>query len=273
MSIKALKPYTPSTRGTQLVDYSSLWKGSPEKTLVVGKKSCAGRNSQGRITVRHQGGGHKRKFRIIDFNRRYDGVKCTVERLEYDPNRTAFIALVSYEDGKKSYIVAPHGVKKGDELYSGPDVDILTGSTLPLENIPVGSVVHNIELKPGGGAKLVRAAGVSARIAGRDGIYTVISLPSGEKRLIPSKSRATLGVVSNLDNKNIKIGKAGRSRWLGVRPSVRGVAMNPVDHPHGGGEGKSSGGRHPVTPWGVCTKGKKTRSRKKYSNFYIKSRG
>lgn len=272
MAIKELRPYTPSTRGTQLVDYSGIWKGKPEKTLTRGKKSSSGRNNRGIITVRHHGGGHKRKYRVIDFRRMHDAVKSTVERIEYDPNRTAFIALIRYEDGKKSYIIAPDKVKKGDVLYSGPESDLLPGSTLELENIPVGTLVHNIEMKPGSGAKLVRAAGVSARVIGRDGIYTVISLPSDEKRLILSKCRATLGVVSNLDNKNIKIGKAGRARWLGRRPTVRGVAMNPVDHPLGGGEGKSSGGRHPVSPWGQLAKGKKTRDRKKYSTNYIKSR-
>jgi large subunit ribosomal protein L2 len=274
MAIKELKPFTSSSRGTVLVNYEGLWRGKPEKTLVKGKKSSSGRNNAGEITVRHKGGGHKRKYRIVDFRQsriiKDHDTKAFIERIEYDPNRTAFIALIRYEGGELSYILAPEGLKKGDNISIGNNSEIATGNVMSLSHIPVGSVVHNIELKPGCGGQLARSAGSSAQVVGRDGIYTMISLPSGEKRLILSECCATIGVVSNLDNKNIKLGKAGRSRWLGIRPTVRGVAMNPVDHPHGGGEGKTSGGRHPVTPWGVPTKGKKTRNPNRYSNKYIR---
>ncbi len=269
MSIKLLNPITSSSRGTVLVDKGHLWKGNPEKSLTVGKKSTGGRNNSGRITVRHIGGGHKKKYRIVDFKRNLD-IVAIVERIEYDPNRTAFLALISYQNGVKSYILAPHGIKPGDSVVSGNDVDILPGNCLQLKFIPVGSFVHNIELKPGNGGSIARSAGSYAQIIGRDGLYVLLRLRSGQVRLILSTCKATIGVVSNVDYKNIKLGKAGRKRWLGVRPTVRGVAMNPIDHPHGGGEGKTSGGRHPVTPWGVPTKGKKTRKRKKFSNKYIK---
>lgn len=274
MAIRELKPFTSAARGTVLVSYEGLWRGKPEKSLVKGKKSSSGRNNVGRITVRHQGGGHKRKYRFVDFQQSKmieEGKQATVERIEYDPNRTAFIALIKYECGKLSYVIAPHGTKKGDQISVGDDSEISAGNVISLGKIPVGTFVHNIEIKPGCGGQLVRSAGTSAQVVGRDGIYTMISLPSGEKRLILSECCATIGVVSNLDNKNVKLGKAGRSRWLGIRPTVRGVAMNPVDHPLGGGEGKTSGGRHPVSPWGLPTKGKKTRKPNRYSNKYIRS--
>lgn len=269
MGIKLLAPVTASSRGTVLVDRNHLWKGKPKKSLAVGKKSTGGRNNFGRITVRHIGGGHKKKYRIVDF-KRSDDINAVVERIEYNPNATAFLALISDQNGVKSYILAPQGVKPGDTIASGNDVDILPGNCLQLKFIPVGTFVHNIELKPGNGGVIARSAGSYARVLGYEGSYVLLKLRSGQVRLVLSTCRATVGMLSNTDHKNIKLGKAGRNRWLGVRPAVRGVAMNPIDHPHGGGEGKTSGGRHPVTPWGVSTKGKKTRKRNKFSNKYIK---
>lgn len=270
MGIKFLNPVTPSSRGTVLVSKVGLSKDKPEKSLTCGKKASGGRNNYGRITTRHKGGGHKQKYRIIDFKRNRDD-RGVVEKIEYDPNRSGFLALISYEqDDAKSYIIAPQGIKVGDVVMSGNDADILPGNCLPLRGIPVGSFVHNVELKPGNGGTIARSAGCYAQIVGRDGSYVLLRLRSGQVRLILSSCKATIGVVSNPDHKNRKLGKAGRSRWLGIRPTVRGVAMNPVDHPHGGGEGKTSGGRHPVTPWGVATKGKKTRKKNKFSNKYIK---
>ncbi|WP_341808639.1 50S ribosomal protein L2 [Wolbachia endosymbiont (group E) of Neria commutata] len=270
MGIKFLNPVTPSSRGTVLVSRVGLSKDKPEKSLTRGKSSTGGRNNYGRITTRHKGGGHKQTYRIIDFKRNRSG-QAVVESIEYDPNRSAFLALVSYkEDDAKSYILAPQGMKPGDVIISGSDADIMPGNCLPLKHIPVGAFVHNIEFKPGNGAAIARSAGCYAQIVGRDGQYFLLRLRSGQVRLILSSCKATIGVVSNADHKNRKLGKAGRNRWLGVRPTVRGVAMNPVDHPHGGGEGKTSGGRHPVTPWGVATKGKKTRKKNKASNKYIK---
>ncbi|WP_333023701.1 50S ribosomal protein L2 [Wolbachia endosymbiont of Pentidionis agamae] len=270
MSMKFLNPFTPSSRGTVLIDRSILSKAKPEKSLTCGKVASGGRNNYGRITVRHIGGGHKKQYRIVDFKRSKNG-NAVVQRIEYDPNRSAFLALILYEeDNVKSYILAPHGIKLGDVISSGDHSDILPGNCLSLKCIPIGSFVHNVELKPDKGASIARAAGSCAQVVGHSGNYVLLRLRSGQMRLILSTCKASIGVVSNIDHKNIKLGKAGRSRWLGIRPSVRGVAMNPVDHPHGGGEGKTSGGRHPVTPWGVSTKGKKTRKRKKLSNKYIK---
>ncbi|QKX01589.1 50S ribosomal protein L2 [Wolbachia endosymbiont of Cruorifilaria tuberocauda] len=269
MRMKFLNPVTPSSRGTVLVSKVGLSKDKPEKSLTFGKKSSGGRNNYGRITVRHKGGGHKRKYRVVDFkrNRADQGI---VEKIEYDPNRSGFLALILYKsDNTRSYILAPQNVKPGDLVISGDTADILAGNCLPLKYIPVGSFVHGVELKPGGGAIIARAAGCYAQIIGHDNNYVLLRLRSGQVRLILSSCRATIGVVSNLDRKNRKLGKAGRNRWLGVRPTVRGVAMNPVDHPHGGGEGKTSGGRHPVTPWGIATKGKKTRKKGKLSDRYI----
>lgn len=261
MALKSYKPVTSSQRGLVLVDRSDLWKGKPEKTLTVGLKRTGGRNNTGRITCRHIGGGHKRTYRIIDFLRRKEHMNATVERLEYDPNRTAFIALLKYEDGEKSYIIAPQKLKAGDTVVSGEGSDIKPGNAMPLKTIPIGTIVHNVEMKVGKGAQLARSAGAYAQVVGRDGDYAQIKLSSGELRMVRSECWATIGAVSNADQKNVNLSKAGRSRWLGVRPTVRGVVMNPVDHPHGGGEGKTSGGRHPVSPWGKPTKGAKTRGK------------
>lgn len=268
--MKFLKPVTPGSRGTVLIDRSSLWKGSPERSLVRGKVSSSGRNSFGRITCRHKGGGCKKKYRDVDFKRLRDGIVAVVQRIEYDPNRSAFIALIRYDDGVLSYILAPLGLTIGSSIVSGADADILVGNSLPLSNIPVGSFVHNVELIPGAGGVFARSAGSYAQVIGRDGCYVLLKLRSLQMRLVDYRCRATIGVLSNIEHKNVKLGKAGRSRWKGVRPTVRGVAMNPIDHPHGGGEGKTSGGRHPVSPWGLPTKGKKTRKRNKHSNKYIK---
>ncbi|UQD54067.1 50S ribosomal protein L2 [Anaplasma phagocytophilum] len=270
MSLRVLNSVTPSLRGTVLVDKTALWKGRPEKSLVSSRVSSGGRNSRGVITVRHRGGGHRRLYRVVDFKRNKEGVPAVVKRLEYDPNRTAFLALIQYEDGELSYILAPSGLKVDDIIMSGAGSDVLPGNCLKLSMIPSGTFVHNVEMKVGGGGIIARAAGSYAQVMGRDGAYVMLRLGSGEVRRILSVCRATVGVVSNLDNRNIKLGKAGRSRWLGLRPKVRGVAMNPVDHPHGGGEGKTSGGRNSVTPWGVPTKGKKTRKRGKHSDKYIR---
>ncbi len=271
MALRTYNPVTPSTRGLVLVDKSSLWKGKPEKSLVVGQKRNGGR-SHGVIAVRHQGGGHKQRYRFIDFRRNKLNVPATVERIEYDPNRTAFIALIRYEDGELSYILAPQRLSVGDKVVSGDNADIKVGNALRLRSIPIGTIVHNVEMKPGKGGQLGRSAGSYVQIVGRDGDLAQLKLSSGEVRVVPSECIATVGAVSNADNKNVKLGKAGRSRWMGRRPTVRGVAMNPVDHPHGGGEGKTSGGRHPVSPTGKPTKGKKTRHNKTTDKFIIRRR-
>jgi len=271
MALKTFKPYTKSTRGTIIVRKEGLWKGKPIKSLTIGKKSSSGRNNLGRITSRRRGSGHKQKYREIDFYRKKHDIEAVVERIEYDPNRTSHIMLVKYEDGERAYMLVPQNIKIGDKIISGNKKEIKIGNCMPLHDIPVGTAIHNVEMKPGGGAKIARAAGSSVQITGSDDEYSIIKLASGEIRKITSKAKATIGVLSNPDQKNIKIGKAGRNRWLGIRPSVRGVAMNPVDHPHGGGEGKSSGGRNPVSPWGQSAKGLKTRSNKR-TNKYIISR-
>ena len=272
MALKSFKPNTPGQRGLVLVSRDSLWGGKPEKTLTVGLTKSGGRNNKGRVTARRRGGGHKRWYRIIDFKRNHHNVPATVERIEYDPNRSAFIALLQYEDGTKSYILAPQRLSVGDVITSGEKADIKPGNAMPLANIPIGTIIHNVELKPGKGGQIARSAGTYVQLVGRDQSYSILRLNSGEQRMTRSECMATIGAVSNPDNKNIKLAKAGRSRWLGKRPSVRGVAMNPVDHPHGGGEGKTSGGRHPVTPWGKPTKGKKTRSNKSTDKLILRSR-
>ena len=271
MPLKTFKSYTKSTRGTVLVDRKGIWKGKPLKSLSLGKSSTGGRNNLGRITSRSKGAGHKNKHRVIDFYRKKDDVKGTVQRIEYDPNRSAYLALIKYSDGILNYIIAPNLLKIGDEVISGRNKQIKIGNCMPLSDIPAGTNIHNIELKPNSGGKLARSAGSYAQISGIDENYSIIKLTSGEVRKVISTARATIGSVSNNDNKNIKIGKAGRNRWRGKRPSVRGVAMNPVDHPHGGGEGKTSGGRSPVSPWGQSAKGLKTR-KNKTTNKYIISR-
>ncbi|CAH1669147.1 MAG: 50S ribosomal protein L2 [Chelatococcus sp.] len=273
MALKSFKPVTPSQRQLVIVDRSELYKGKPVKTLTEGKSSAGGRNNTGRVTVRFRGGGHKRTYRIIDFKRRerleQPGV---VDRVEYDPNRTAFIALVKYEDGGLAYILAPQRLAVGDTVVAGNQVDIKPGNAMPLANMPVGTIVHNVELKIGKGGALARSAGTYAQIVGRDQGYVIVRLNSGEQRLVHGQCFATVGAVSNPDHMNTSVGKAGRSRWLGRRPHNRGVTMNPIDHPHGGGEGRTSGGRHPVTPWGKPTKGKKTRANKRTDSFIVTSR-
>lgn len=269
MSLKLYNPTSPSQRQLITVDRSQLWSGSPEKTLVEGLTKTGGRNNRGRITCRHIGGGHKRKYRLVDFTRNKRDIFATVERLEYDPNRTAFIALIKYDDGEKSYILAPQRLVVGDKVVAGNKTDIKPGNAMPIKNIPVGTIIHNVELKPGKGGQLGRSAGAYIQLVGKDQGYAQVKLRSGELRLIHEDCMASIGAVSNPDHQNTNDGKAGRTRWKGTRPTVRGVAMNPVDHPHGGGEGRTSGGRHPVTPWGKCTKGAKTRSRKKISSKYI----
>ena len=273
MGIKKYNPTTPGRRGMTGFDFSEITKKSPEKSLVQKLVRKAGRNNYGNITVRRKGGGHKRLYRIIDFKRSKTGVPGTVAAVEYDPNRTSRIALIHYADGEKRYILAPAGLNIGDKVMSGPEADIKVGNALPLINIPVGTLIHNIELKPGKGGQIVRSAGAMAQLMAKEGKYANIRLPSGEVRLINLKCMATIGQVGNAERENITVGKAGRNRWLGKKPKVRGVVMNPVDHPHGGGEGKSpQGNPHPVTPWGQPTKGYKTRKKKKYSNRYIVSR-
>ncbi len=273
MGVRKLKPVTNGTRHAILYDFSEITKKEPEKSLTEPLKKKAGRNNQGRITVRHKGGGHKRLYRIIDFKRDKWGVPAKVASIEYDPNRSARIALLHYVDGEKRYIIWPEGLNVGDTVVAGPDAEIKVGNALPLENIPVGTFIHNIELTPGKGGQLVRAAGMSAQILGRQGDYVQVRLPSGEIRLIHKRCMATVGTVGLAEHELIKLGKAGRARWLGIRPTVRGTAMNPVDHPHGGGEGKTFG-KHPVSPWGQPTKGYKTRRGAKYSDkFIIKRRG
>jgi large subunit ribosomal protein L2 len=273
MALKSFKPITPSLRQLVIVDRSELFKGKPVKMLTEGKSSSGGRNNNGRITVRFRGGGHKQTYRIIDFKRRgHDNEVASVERIEYDPNRTAFIALIKYPDGKLSYIIAPQRLAVGDSVVSGDAVDIKPGNAMPIGNIPVGTLVHNVEMKIGKGGALARSAGNYAQIVGRDQGYVIIRLNSGEQRLVHGGCYATVGAVSNPDHMNTNLGKAGRQRWLGRRPHNRGVTMNPIDHPHGGGEGRTSGGRHPVTPWGKPTKGKKTRSNKKTDRLIMRRR-
>lgn len=273
MSLKTFNPITPSLRERVQVDRTILWKGKSYKSLTKGLTKSGGRNNLGKITVRHRGGGHKRSYRIIDFKRNRLDMYAVVQRIEYDPNRTAFIALIKYEDGVYSYILAPHDIAIGDQIIASNEaIDIKVGNCLVLKNIPVGTVIHNIEIKPNKGGQIARSAGASVVLMGKDSGYAKIKLRSGEVRLVLLDCKATIGAVSNFDQKNTNIGKAGRMRWLGRKPKVRGVAMNPVDHPHGGGEGKTSGGRHPVTPWGFLTKGKKTRKNKFTSRLIVKKR-
>ncbi|MBO8158042.1 50S ribosomal protein L2 [Thermosyntropha sp.] len=273
MAVKSFKPTTPSRRHMTVMSFEEITKKEPEKSLTVPLKSKAGRNAKGRITVRHRGGGHKRLYRIIDFKRIKDGVPAKVAAIEYDPNRSANIALLHYLDGHKAYIIAPDKLKVGDIIESGPDADIKPGNTLPLKDIPVGTLIHNIELRPGKGGQLVRAAGAVAQLMAKEGNYAHVRLPSGEVRLIHINCRATVGQVGNLDHENVTVGKAGRSRWLGRRPTVRGSAMNPVDHPHGGGEGRAPIGRkHPVSPWGKIAIGGKTRKKKPSDKMIVKKR-
>jgi large subunit ribosomal protein L2 len=272
MALKTFKPTTPSQRQLVIVDRSELWKGEPVKALTEGLRKHGGRNNTGRITLFHRGGGHKRRYRMVDFKRTKAGIPATVERLEYDPNRTAFIALIRYEDGELAYILAPQRLKAGDAVISGEKVDVKPGNAMPLKSIPVGTIVHNVELRQGKGGQLARAGGTYVQLVGRDAGYALLRLASGEVRMVRGECMATVGAVSNPDEKNIVIAKAGRSRWLGRRPVVRGVAMNPIDHPHGGGEGRTSGGRHPVTPWGKPTKGKKTRHNKATDRLIVRRR-
>ena len=272
MALKSFKPTTPSRRSLVLVDRSELWKGKPVKTLTKGLSKKGGRNNYGRITARRRGGGHKRRYRIVDFKRNKFDVPGKVVRLEYDPNRTAFIALIEYEDGEQGYILAPQRLGPGDSVIAAERADIKPGNAMPLSSIPIGTIVHNVELKAGRGGQIARAAGTYVQLVGRDAGYALMRLSSGEVRMVRAECMATIGAVSNPDQANVKLGKAGRKRWLGKRPSVRGVAMNPIDHPHGGGEGRSSGGRHPVTPWGKPTKGARTRKDKKSDDLIVRRR-
>ncbi|NLN86835.1 MAG: 50S ribosomal protein L2 [Syntrophomonadaceae bacterium] len=273
MGIKKFRPTTPSRRHMTIMSFEEITKTEPEKSLTVALKSKGGRNVQGRLTVRHRGGGHKRLYRVIDFKRIKDGVPATVAAIEYDPNRSANIALLHYADGAKAYILAPHNLKVGDKVVSGPKADIKTGNTLALKDIPVGSLIHNIEMRPGKGGQLVRSAGTVAQLMAKEGAYAHVRLPSGEVRLIHISCRATLGQVGNLDYENQKIGKAGRSRWMGIRPTVRGSVMNPTDHPHGGGEGRAPVGRqYPVSPWGKIAIGGRTRKKKRSDNMIVRKR-
>lgn len=272
MALKSFKPTTPAQRQLVIVDRSELWKGKPVKQLTEGKTKTGGRNHHGRLTAFRVGGGHKKKLRVIDFKRDKFDVPATVERLEYDPNRSAFIALIKYTDGEMAYILAPQRLAVGDTVIASDKADIKPGNAMHLKSIPVGTIIHNVEMKVGKGGQLARSAGTYVQLVGKDGGFAQIKLRSGELRLVVDTCLATIGAVSNPDHQNRVIGKAGRSRWLGIRPCVRGVAMNPVDHPHGGGEGRTSGGRHPVTPWGKGTKGNKTRSRKKKNKLIIKNR-
>jgi len=270
MAVKKFNPTTPSRRNMTMATFEEITTNMPEKSLLVSKKRTGGRNAQGKITVRHHGGGAKQKYRLIDFKRTKDGIPAKVATIEYDPNRSAYIALVNYADGEKRYIIAPVGLKVGDVVVSGPDADIKVGNTLPIANIPVGTVIHNIELQVGKGAQLVRSAGSSAQLMAKEGAYAIVRLPSGETRYVRINCRATIGTVSNLTHEIVKIGKAGRKRHLGIRPTVRGSVMNPNDHPHGGGEGKSPiGHASPLTPWGKPALGYKTRKHKKYSDKFI----
>jgi len=272
MALKSFKPTTPGQRQLIIIDRSELWKGPPVKKLTEGKREQGGRNNHGHITVRWRGGGHKRRYRIIDFKRAKRDMAAEVERIEYDPNRSAFIALIKYEDGEQAYILAPQRLKAGDKVVAGERVDVKPGNAMPMRNIPVGTIIHNVEMRPGKGGQLARAAGTFVQLVGRDAGYALLRLASGEVRMVRGECMATIGAVSNPDEQNIVIAKAGRNRWLGRRPSVRGVAMNPVDHPLGGGEGKSSGGRHPVTPWGKGTKGTKTRHNKATDRYILRDR-
>ncbi|HUD52401.1 50S ribosomal protein L2 [Parvibaculum sp.] len=272
MALKKYKPTSPAQRGLVLVDRSALYKGKPVKGLTHGLTKSGGRNNHGRVTSFDRGGGHKRSYRIIDFKRRKFDQPATVERLEYDPNRTAFIALIKYADGEQAYILAPQRLAVGDSVVAGERVDVKPGNAMPLSSIPVGTIVHNVEMKPGKGGQIARSAGTYVQLIGRDQGYALLRLSSGEQRMVRGECMASIGAVSNPDHGNITIAKAGRNRWLGKRPTVRGVAMNPVDHPHGGGEGRTSGGRHPVTPWGKPTKGKKTRQNKATDKYIVRSR-
>ena len=273
MAVVKAKPTSPGRRFVVKVVNPDLYKGKPHKGLIAKKSKTGGRNNAGRITTRHRGGGHKQHYRVVDFRRNKDGIPAEVERLEYDPNRTANLALLKYADGERRYIIAPRGVKEGDQLMSGTTAPIRAGNAMALRNIPVGSVIHCVELKPGKGAQMVRSAGSSCQLVAREGTYATLRMRSGEMRRVLAECRATLGEVGNSEHNLRSLGKAGAKRWRGVRPTVRGVAMNPVDHPHGGGEGKTSGGRHPVTPWGVPTKGYKTRSNKRTDNLIVRRRG
>ena len=273
MPIRTFKPTSPGRRGMSVADFSELTRKKPEKRLTRGSVKSGGRNNDGRVTSWHRGGGHKRRYRVIDFKRDKPGIPAKVASIEYDPNRSCRIALLHYKDGEKRYIPAPLGLQVGATVESGPNAEIQPGNALPLSATPLGSVVHAIELKPGKGAQLARAAGTGAQLMAREGKYATLKLPSGETRLVLVSCIATIGQLGNPDHANISIGKAGRTRWLGIRGNVRGVAMNPVDHPHGGGEGKTSGGRHPVTPWGVPTKGHKTRNSKRTDRFIVRRRG
>ena len=272
MALKSYNPVTPGQRQLVLVDRSGLHTGAPVKALTEGANSSGGRNNGGGITSRYRGGGHKKAYRKIDFKRRKFDAPAKVERLEYDPNRTGFIALIKYEDGELAYILAPQRLAAGDTVVAGEYVDVKPGNAMPLANMPIGTIVHNVEMKEGKGGQMARAAGTYVQLVGRDSGYAILRLNSGETRMVPADCMATVGAVSNPDNSNVSIGKAGRMRWKGKKPVVRGVAMNPVDHPHGGGEGRTSGGRHPVTPWGKSTKGKKTRSNKASDKFILRSR-
>ena len=272
MALKTYKPVTPSQRQLVIVDRSGLYKGKPVKALTEGKNESGGRNNNGRTTVRFRGGGHKQAFRRVDFKRRKFDVSARVERIEYDPNRTGFVALLKYDDGEIGYILAPQRLATGDTVVAGEHVDVKPGNAMPIGNIPIGTIVHNIELKIGKGGQIARSAGTYAQIVGRDQEYVIVRLNSGEQRLVHGRCMATVGAVSNPDHMNTSIGKAGRKRWMGFRPHNRGVTMNPIDHPHGGGEGRTSGGRHPVTPWGFPTKGKKTRKNKSTTKFIVSSR-
>ena len=272
MALKKFKPVTASMRGTVLIDRSELWKGRPEKSLLAKVHNKKGHNNHGHITSRYLGGGHKKQYRVIDFKRQKHDMPAVVERLEYDPNRTAFIALIKYQDGTLAYILAPQKLAVGDQVISGQKADIKPGNAMPLKSIPVGTIIYNIEMKPGKGAQIARSAGTYAQFVGRDGDYAQVKLSSGELRLIHADCMASIGAVSNPDQQNIQIGKAGRNRWLGLRPNVRGVAKNPVDHPHGGGEGRTSGGRHPCTPWGKPTKGYRTRKNRRTDKMIVRRR-
>ena len=272
MPIKTYRPTTPTRRFQTVVSRADITKDKPEKSLVESKKGSGGRSSTGRVSSRFIGGGHKQAYRIIDFKRDKTGVPCTVAAIEYDPNRSSRIALLYYSDGEKRYILQPDGLKIGQKLMSGPDADILVGNALPLKNIPAGTTVHNIELRPGKGAQMARSAGAQVQLIAKEGDYALLKLPSGETRKVLVECMATIGQVGNTDHENVTVGKAGRNRWKGIRPSNRGVSMNPVDHPHGGGEGKTSGGRHPVTPWGQPTRGYKTRNNKRTDVFIVKRR-
>lgn len=272
MGIKKYKPTSPGRRGMTVSTFEEITTSTPEKSLLQPLKSNGGRNNQGRMTTRHQGGGHKRMYRVIDFKRDKDDIPAKVASIEYDPNRSANIALLNYADGEKRYIIAPYGIQVGDTVISGASVDIKPGNALPLSAIPVGTVVHNVELRPGQGGQMARSAGSSVQLMAKEGKYATLRMPSGEMRMVLDRCRATIGLVGNIDQENINIGKAGRSRWLGIRPANRGVVMNPVDHPHGGGEGRSPVGRNPVTPWGKPALGAKTRDRKKASNRMIVKR-